>query len=93
MKTAAQELLAWLNEMPKVPISRDLLVSKILICIEEEKKQIVGSFNAGRNTYLEPNLDGCGFYDIQYDDLKTEFKHIENVFKGFGHNIEIIKKL
>lgn len=40
MKTAAQELLEWIHKMPKVPMSRDLLVSKVLICIEKEKEQL-----------------------------------------------------
>ena len=40
MKTAAQELLEWIHKMPKVPISRDLLVSRVLICIEKEKDQL-----------------------------------------------------
>ena len=41
------ELLDWLNSMPKVPISKDLLVSKINIGINKENKQIIDAFVAG----------------------------------------------
>lgn len=34
------------------------------------------------------------YFDISKKRIaELEFKHIENVFNGFGHNIEIINKL
>lgn len=53
-QTAMQQLLEWVNKMPKVPMSRDLLVSKILIGMEVEKSNIVEAWNSaeGGDSYL-----------------------------------------
>ena len=73
MKTAMQELLDWLNKQPKVPMSRDLLVSKILISMEKEQQQIISAFDMGKSrAYATADLEcevkfGFQFYAEIYN--------------------------
>jgi hypothetical protein len=58
--------------MPKVPMSRDLLISKILIGEEKEKQQIIDAFKNGfengNNRERSANFFAENYYTKTFND-------------------------
>lgn len=80
-----------------------LLIEWLIKSYSNESEVVLDNCMGSGTTGVACKKTGRNFIGIEKDEKyfdiskkrisEFEFKHIENVFKSFGHNIEIIKKL